>query len=146
MLTWLGYGLRGLGGHSIKTELLVPCLVVARPSDRMPGYLILKDSSSPLFGKLNIPVSLPQRLTTQALSFEFICGHGLSSPILHVSALNWAAKSLEHQPSSFLCKIVIYPRKERPGLCPPEKLVEKALSLLFWPAVCNAEPWRSWNK
>lgn len=54
MLTWPGYGLRGLVGHSLKSELLRPCLVVATPSDRMPGYLIVKGSPLPLLGKQSI--------------------------------------------------------------------------------------------
>lgn len=55
MLTWPGYGLRGLGGHSVKSELLRPCLVVAKPSDPMPG------SPSPLLVKLSTSIGLALR-------------------------------------------------------------------------------------
>jgi hypothetical protein len=55
MLTWPGYGLRGLGSHSVKSELLRPCLVVARPSDPILGSPLL------LLDKLSTSICLALR-------------------------------------------------------------------------------------
>lgn len=61
MLTCPGYGLRELGGHSVKPELLRPCLVLAGPSDRTPGYIIVKGAPLLLLDKLSISISLALR-------------------------------------------------------------------------------------
>lgn len=103
MLTWSGYGLRELGGPSVKSELLRPCLVVARPSDKMSGYLIVKGSPLLVLDKFSISISLALRnYLHKVLTLESIRRHNLSSPLLLFVALYWAGKILERQKSDYL--------------------------------------------